>query len=179
MITYVSLDVETDGPCPGVNSMLQLGAAVFDENGSFIESLSYNLDVLPEAVADPSTLKWWKERQAVYAATRVNTLSPARAMAGFVGWLKQFPKPTALCYPAGFDFTWVYWYLHKFTGSSPFGFQALDIKSYAAAVLGVPYRNAIKNNMPKEWFAGLPKHKHDACADAIEQGMLFFKMRKM
>jgi hypothetical protein len=96
----------------------------------------------------------------------------------FSGWVRKYPRPTGLCYPAGFDFPWVYYYCHRFMGNSPFGFQALDIKSYAAAVLKVPYRDATKKNMPREWFEGLPRHTHDGRDDAIEQGMLFFKIQE-
>jgi len=35
-------------------------------------------------------------------------------------------KPVFVGYPAGFDFLFVYWYLIRFTGESPFSFSALD-----------------------------------------------------
>ena len=47
-----------------------------------------------------------------------------------------------VAYPAGFDFLFVYWYLIHFVGRSPFSFSALDMKTYAAALLKLPYRNA-------------------------------------
>jgi len=34
-------------------------------------------------------------------------------------------------YPAAFDFLFVYWYLIRFTGESPFSHSALDLKTYA------------------------------------------------
>jgi hypothetical protein len=40
------------------------------------------------------------------------------------------------------------------------------------AVLGTGYREAVKRNMPKEWFDDLP-HTHKALDDAIGQGALF------
>jgi len=33
MEIYVSTDIETNGPCPGLYSMLSLGSAAFDEQG--------------------------------------------------------------------------------------------------------------------------------------------------
>jgi hypothetical protein len=66
----------------------------------------------------------------------------------------------------------VYWYLIKFTGESPFSHSALDIKTYAMAVLKLPYRESTKRNMPRHWFDKLP-HTHRALDDAIEQGALF------
>ena len=66
----------------------------------------------------------------------------------------------------------MYWYLIRFAGESPFSFSALDIKSYAAAVLRCDYSEAVKRNMPRHWFDPLP-HTHVALDDAIEQGALF------
>jgi hypothetical protein len=177
-VTYISIDVETNGPCPGINSMLQIGAAAFDEEGQLLEDISYNLELLKGSVADPKTMAWWLGKKDAYENTRFNIYHPQEAMGKFVAWVRKFPKPTALAYPAGFDFPWVYYYCHLLTGDCPFGFQCLDIKSYAAAILKVPYREATKKNMPHGWFVGLPKHTHDAADDAIEQGMLFFRMRK-
>ena len=52
---------------------------------------------------------------------------------------------------------------------------ALDIKSYAMAVLKTGYCDSTKRNMPKAWFDKLP-HTHVALDDAIEQGALFCNM---
>jgi hypothetical protein len=69
----------------------------------------------------------------------------------------------------------VYWYLIRFTGESPFSFSALDIKTYAMAVLKTEYRESTKRNMPRRWFDKLP-HNHVALDDALEQGALFCNM---
>jgi hypothetical protein len=53
----------------------------------------------------------------------------------------------------------------------------LDIKTYASAMLKLPYREAVKRNMPKRWFSE-KKHNHIAIDDAIEQGELFCNMMK-
>jgi hypothetical protein len=66
----------------------------------------------------------------------------------------------------------VYWYLRRFTGESPFGHSALDIKTNAMAVPDLPYRQSTKRNMPKRWCSTL-LHTHVALEDAIEQGRLF------
>mgnify|MGYP001564978492 CR=1 FL=1 len=66
----------------------------------------------------------------------------------------------------------VYWYLMRFAKESPFSHSALDIKSFAMAVLGTNFRETTKKRMPKQWFDPLP-HTHKALDDAIEQGALF------
>lgn len=90
-----------------------------------------------------------------------------------MGWLKQLPgKPVFVGYPAAYDFMFVYWYLIRFASESPFSHSALDIKSYAMAVLKTEFRETAKRKMPKHWFDKLP-HTHVALDDAIEQGSLF------
>jgi hypothetical protein len=74
-------------------------------------------------------------------------------------------KPVFVGYPT-LDFMFVYRNLIWFAGESPFSFSALDIKSYAMAVLGTGYRETAKRNMPKRWFDNLP-HTHKALDDAI------------
>jgi hypothetical protein len=97
-------------------------------------------------------------------------------MKRYVAWLKTLPaRPVFVGYPAVFDFMFVYWYLIRFTGESPFSYSALDIKSYAMALLGKGYRETVKKNMPREWFDPI-RHSHVALDDAIEQGALFCNM---
>jgi hypothetical protein len=82
---------------------------------------------------------------------------------------------TRRAYPAGYDFMFMYWYMIRFAGRSPFSFSALDIKTYAMAMLKLPYRETVKGNMPRRWFSDA-KHSHVALDDAIEQGNLFIAM---
>lgn len=176
MEIYVSTDVETDGPIPGPNSMLSLGSAAYTGTKQLLDTFSANLEVLPGATADPKTVQWWATQSAAWSACRQNLETPEAAMARYVIWLKALPgKPVFVGYPAGFDFLFVYWYLIRFTGESPFSFSALDIKSYAMAVLKLEYRKSTKRGMPKHWFDAHP-HTHIALDDAIEQGALFCNM---
>jgi hypothetical protein len=97
-------------------------------------------------------------------------------MARYLAWLRALPgRPVFVAYPAGFDFTFVYWHLIRFTGQSPFSYSAIDLKTYAMALLKRPYRESVKRNFPQAWFDPLP-HTHRALDDAIEQGALFCNM---
>lgn len=78
-------------------------------------------------------------------------------------------------YLKGRCFLFVYWYLIRFAGESPFSHSALDLKTYAMAILGTEYRKSTKRNMPRQWFDAHP-HTHVALDDAIEQGALFCNM---
>jgi hypothetical protein len=173
---YVSTDVETDGPIPGVNSMLSFGSAAYTADKVLLSTFTANLNVLPSAVSDPETMRWWRGHPEAWADARTNPREPEAVMRDYVAWVEQLPERAVfVAYPAGFDFFFVYWYLMRFVGRSPFSFSALDIKSYAMAVLRCDYRDAVKRNMPAEWFDGLP-HTHRALDDAIEQGALFCNM---
>src|SRR5205823_4310816 len=120
---------------------------------------------------------WWKTQPEAWATARAEPRDPAAVMPEYVAWLKGLPgKPVFVAYPAAYDFLFVYWYLMRFASESPFSHSALDIKTYAMALLGSEYRNAVKRNMPRAWFEeGLP-HTHRALDDAIEQGALFCNM---
>jgi hypothetical protein len=173
---YVSTDVETDGPIPGPHSMLSIGSAAYSADKRLVATFSANLETLPGAAAHPETAAWWATQPAAWAACRSDPEAPGAAMKRYVEWVDALPgKPVFVAYPAGFDFLFVYWYLIRFAGRSPFSHSALDVKTFAMAVLRKDYRASTKANMPKHWFDPLP-HSHVALDDAIEQGALFCNM---
>ena len=173
---YVSTDVEVDGPIPGPNSMLSFGSAAYQSDKKLVDKFSANLETLPAAQGDPKTMAWWQSQPEAWRLCRQNLETPESAMNRYHAWLKALPgKPVFVGYPAAFDFMFVYWYLIRFCGDSPFSHSALDIKSYAMAVLKKGYRDSVKKNMPREWFDPM-QHTHVALDDAIEQGALFCNM---
>lgn len=173
---YVSTDIESDGPIPGPNSMLSFGSAAFEADGNMIATFSANLQTLPGASGDPETIAWWQTQPEAWAECRRDPQEPRVAMEAYSAWLLRLPgKPVFVGYPAGYDFLFVYWYLIRFTGKSPFSFSALDIKTFAMAILGSNFRDTTKKTMPRYWFSERP-HTHKALDDAIEQGELFCRM---
>ena len=183
---YISIDIEADGPIPGIYSMLQFGAAAFDLSSDTpripISTFEANLERLPEAIQSPDTMAWWNTQGEAYANTRKDLQRPSAAMMGFLQWISTLPgKPTLVGYPITYDFTFLYWYTIRFGGlrdgeRCPFGFQGLDIKALASEKLKIPFRSVSKRRMPKRWFKGAPKHTHDGLDDAIGQGVLFVNM---
>lgn len=173
---YVSTDVETDGPIPGPHSMLSLGAAAYLADKTLVSTFCANLETLPGAAGLAETMAWWAENPDAYARTREALEPPDAAMKRYAEWVARLPgKPVFVAYPAGFDFLFVYWYLIRFVGHSPFSFSALDIKTFAMATLKRDYRDASKRDMPARWFDPAP-HTHVALDDALEQGALFCNM---
>lgn len=175
---YVSTDVEADGPIPGINSMLSFGSAAYLADKTLLSTFTANLETLPGAIADPKTTEWWKNQPEAWKVCRENLQTPEKALQNYLAWLKQLPGiPVFVGYPASYDFMFVYWYLIRFTGESPFSHSALDIKTLAMALLKTDFRKTIKKNMPAHWFSSNP-HPHRALDDAIEQGEMFCNMLK-
>ena len=176
MEIYVSTDIEADGPIPGPYSMLSFASAAYTADKELIGTFSANLETLPGASSDPETMAWWANYPEAWEAARQDAEPPEDAMCRYVTWLESLPgKPVFVGYPASYDFMFVYWYLMRFAGRSPFSFHALDIKTLAMALLGTSFRSANKRNMPAHWFDDLP-HTHNSLEDALEQGALFCNM---
>lgn len=179
---YVSVDIECDGPCPGMHSMLSIGAVALDaENGigteAIIGKFTANLDTLPGARPDPETMKWWSQNKAAYEKCRENTRKPEPVFKELATWLESLPgKPIFVGYPTGYDFTFVYWYMHHFAGRNPFARNALDIETYVMAILGVGYLEAGERKWPEHWFDRTLPHTHVALDDATEQGINFLRI---
>jgi hypothetical protein len=173
---YVSTDVETDGPVAGRHSMLSIGSAAFSAGKDLLGTFSANLETLPGLTPDPKTAAWWATQPEAWEVCRRNPEPPETAMRRYVAWLASLPgRPVFVAYPSAFDFPFVYWYLMEFVGENPFGYSAIDIKTYAMAILRRSYRACGKKALPAEWFDPAP-HTHIALDDAIEQGRLFCNM---
>ncbi|MFF9216804.1 3'-5' exonuclease [Streptomyces viridosporus] len=177
---YISVDVEADGPIPGPYSLLSLGASVAgvqdadgfraadpEERTFYRELRPISEEFVPEALA-VSGLD--RDRLGIEGA------EPERAMREFTDWVREAAagaQPVMCGYPASYDWTFLYWYLIRFTGSSPFGHSGcLDMKTLYATKAGLPLRAVAKGTMPRELLSRR-RHTHHALDDAIEQAELF------
>ena len=134
---YVSTDIEADGPIPGPHSMLSFASAAYRSDKTLVATYEANLTTLPDAQGHPKTMEWWKTQPQAWAACRVSPRDPSAVMPEYLAWLKALPgTPVFVAYPAAFDFMFVQWYLVRFTGESPFAHAAIDIRTYAMALLG-------------------------------------------
>jgi hypothetical protein len=178
---YVSVDIEADGPCPGLFSMLSFGMAAFTVEKRLVGTFARNLRPLVDAHTDERTMTWWNTAENIDAfhASRVDQVEPYAAMADCRAWLEEmrrFGRPVICGAPSGFDFTFLYYYFQRELGESPVGFASLDLRSYAAAVLKRQYRQVGKNSYPPEWLSDALAHTHVALEDAIEQGCILINM---
>ena len=62
-IIFLSVDVETDGPVPGLYSMLSIGLAAFNVHNEIIWEQEINLFPLEDASKDRKTMEWWQEEE--------------------------------------------------------------------------------------------------------------------
>ncbi|WP_062648963.1 exonuclease [Streptomyces maremycinicus] len=177
---YISVDIEADGPIPGPYSLLSLGAAVAGRQ-----------DADGFTAADPARQTFYRElrpisEEFVPEALAVSGLDrkllaekglePSLALAQFTRWVREVSgdaQPVMCGYPASYDWTFLYWYLIRFTGESPFGHSGcLDMKTLYATKAGLPLRAVGKRTMPSHLLSKRP-HTHHALDDAVEQVELF------
>jgi DNA polymerase III alpha subunit (gram-positive type) len=182
---YISLDIESDGPCPGVNSMLQIGAVFYDASGRVLLEYEANMEELEGASPDPNTMAWWAEQEkanpGTWTSMMVNRVPAQVAIEGFQKAVERINKqtggsPVVFAYPAGFDFTFLYYYLCRFFKKSCVGFGALDLKTLGMSLVKSNFRGATKRNFPSRWFDPALKHTHNALEDARGQGYMMFRM---
>src|SRR6185436_20725625 len=101
---YVSTDIETDGPVPGLNSMLSFASAAYLSDKTLLRTFAANLETLGGATTDPATMAWWETQPQAWAACRKNPQPPVLVMPQYVSWLKELPgNPVFVGYPAAFD----------------------------------------------------------------------------
>ncbi|MCC5807808.1 MAG: hypothetical protein JJU00_15895 [Opitutales bacterium] len=174
---YIATDIETDGPSPGQYSMLSFASVAFRLDKSIIGTFERNLDLLPGARQDPKVMRFWKNNPEAWAACRENPVPTAQAMKDYADWLRGLgATPVMVAHPVGFDYTFIHWYLHEFTGGSPLFPAGLDITSYAMALMGTPYTKSHKRYMPTEWIDPDFPHTHKALDDALGHAMVFCNM---
>jgi len=125
------VDVEADGPVPGDYSMICFGAVVVEP------TLAKTFYGQLRPVSD----QWIPEALAVSGFTREQTLEfpkPEKVMAQFAGWLadESNGRPMFIADNNGFDWQFINWYFHHFTGTNPFGFSSTNLGSlYKGMVL--------------------------------------------
>ncbi|MEV6051301.1 3'-5' exoribonuclease [Streptomyces sp. NPDC052107] len=175
----ISVDIEADGPIPGPYSMLSIGAAVAgtqdadgftpadpEERTFYREPRPISGEFVPEALAVSGL-----DRDRLMA----KGTEPGAALAEFSVWVRQVSagtQPVMCGYPASYDWTFLYWYLIRFTGESPFGHSGcLDMKTLYATKAGLPLRAVAKGTMPRESLSRR-RHTHHALDDATEQAEL-------
>lgn len=163
-MTWVSVDVESDGPIPGDYSMVCFGAVIVEKGlkRSFYGQLR------------PISDQYLPDDLAISGFSREETLQfaePKETMLKFRSWLDLEVKgrPLFISDNNGYDWQFINWYLHHFLGDNPFGFSSTNL-------------NSLYKGMQKDFWAssrGLAKtaHTHHPIDDAkgVAEALLHMK----
>lgn len=165
----ISVDVEASGPYPGRYSLLSIGACVVHA-----PEQTFYCELKPAtSESDPAAMS--VTGFSLDELTR-RGLEPAKAMRRFETWLETVKREDdALLFVgfnAAFDWAFVNHYFLQWIGRNPFGFAALDIKSYYMGATGVPWADTKSSVMTAALGASL-KGDHNALNDALYQAELF------
>jgi hypothetical protein len=152
-MSFIVVDVEADGAYPGDYSMVSFGAVVVEP------SLSKTF----YGEVAPISLKWNPQALAVSNITREQHLTfgdPKDVMPKFAEWVKSVSKghPVFISDNPCFDWMFMCYYLHKYSGSNPFGFSGRRI--------GDMYCGLVNDAYAKWKHLRKTKHTHHPVDDA-------------
>lgn len=163
-MSYIMVDVESDGPIPGDYSMICFGAVVVEPGLSrtFYGQLR------------PISERYIPEALAVSGFTREQTLQfaePAEVTQSFAEWLRGISKDRLIFIADnnGFDWGFINWYFHHFTGANPFGFSSTN--------LGSLYKGMVKDTFQSFKHLRRTKHTHHPVDDAIGNAEALLTMK--
>jgi hypothetical protein len=163
-MTYIMVDVEADGPCPGLYSMVSLGAVVVEP------SLNRTFYMQFKPISD----QWIPQALAVSGHSRIECLEfmePQIGMECFDGWLKTLnTKVYFISDNNGFDWQFVNYYFWKFLNKNPFGHSSTN--------LGSLYKGLERDMFKNFKHLRKTKHTHHPVADARGNAEAFLTIQK-
>ena len=153
-MSWISIDIETDGLYPPDYSMLSIGAVIVEEGFSktFYRELK------------PISNNYSATALAICSFTREQTLNfpqPQQVMQEFKDWIESssIGKPYFISDNNGFDWQFINYYFHKYTDSNPFGYNSTNLRSVYQGIK-CDFKENIKH-------LRVTKHTHNALDDAI------------
>lgn len=129
-MSFIIVDVESDGPIPAEFSMVCFGAVLFDEA----------LDKSFYGKTRPISERFIPEALAISGFSREEHLSfeePKVVMEAFAAWLDEHAKgwPVFVSDNLAFDWQFINYYFHRFLGRNPFGFSGRRIGDLYAGLV--------------------------------------------
>lgn len=154
-MSYVVVDVESDGPVPADYSLVCFGAVIFDD---LLDKTFYGM-------THPISERFVPAALAVSGFSREQHLGfrdPKVVMEEFAEWLREHVKgrPIFISDNLAFDWQFINFYFHHFLGRNPFGFSGRRIGDLYAGML----RDASKASEWKKYR--ITAHTHNPVDDA-------------
>lgn len=152
-MSYISVDIESDGPIIGKNSMICFGAIVVEP------SLSKTFYGQVKPISNyytPSVIE-------ISGFTREQHMEfddPQPVMNEFLEWIKENSKgkPVLVSDNNGYDAGWINWYFYTFIGYNPFGWSSRRIGDMFSGFYNNPFYRWKKHR--------ITKHTHHPVDDA-------------
>lgn len=166
-MSWFMVDIESDGPAPGLYSMLSLGVVLVDES----------LDATFYTEMKPISDEYEKEALAVNGFTREQTMKfkhpepEMEKLFNFVQKVNGKGRPMFVSDNNGFDWQFVNYYFHKYVGINPFGHSSTN--------LGSLFKGMRKDMWASFKYLRKTKHTHNALDDAKGNAEALLAMKKM
>jgi hypothetical protein len=152
-MSYIMVDVESDGPIPHKYSMVCFGAVVVEP------SLAKTFYGRTRPISDA----WIPEALAVSGFSREQHLAfddPKAVMEKFETWVLEHSqgRPRFISDNNGYDWQFINWYFHAFLGRNPFGHSSTN--------LGSLYKGLVKDDSKNFKHLRRTAHTHHPVDDA-------------
>ena len=164
-MSWIMMDVEADGPIPARYSMVSMGAVVVEPG---LKNTFY-------AQLKPVSDEWVPESLAITGFSRADTLAfddPQLVMQRFAAWLAKTSQasPRFISDNNGFDWQFINWYFHRFTGGNPFG--------YSSSNLGSLYKGLQKDMSASFKHLRRTAHSHNPVDDVLGNAEALLSMQR-
>lgn len=153
-MSYILVDIESDGPVPGDYSMIEIGAVVVEKE------LKKNFYARLQPISD----KFIPESLNISGFSREETLGfeePSKVMLRFDAWVKENSSGKLIFVSDnnGFDWMFTAWYFHHFLGHNPFGHTSMNLGSF--------YKGMVRNTADNFKHLRVTGHSHNPLDDAL------------
>lgn len=164
-MTWVMVDIESDGPCPGLFSMVCFGAVVV-EQGLTRTFYGETAPITPNY--DPVALSisgFSREQHEKFP-------NPTETMKLFDDWLRSLGKDKLMFISDnnGFDWQFINYYMHAYVGSNIFGFSSTN--------LGSLYKGIVRDTRKNFKHLRVTRHTHNPVDDAKGNAESFLEIQK-
>lgn len=163
-MSYIVVDIESDGQIPGDYSMICFGAVIVNEK----------LDKTFYGKLKPISEKFDPEALAISGFDRETTLEfddPKTVMLNFEEWIKENSKgrPIFISDNNGFDWMFICWYFHHFLNRNPFG--------YSSRRIGDLYCGLVNDTFAQWKHLRKTTHTHNPVDDAMGNAEVLLYMK--